>query len=378
MKNLKFLTIVLALLFVNQLDGQYLEPFSSVNKGILQGPCGATAMTCANFDFDDVNWFVNGDLSGIDSGDFVSTDGSDLSFEDVDEETCWESPILDISAVAGTFSLSVDVTYTGFDSEDYIDVEYQIDGGAWNQIPNMVGGGAGTIQFNVSNQTGSTNISQSGLSGTSTVSIRVCADFNLFGTFENASIDNVSVPEAGAVVLPVKWAHFDANSTEKGNLLEWSTSSEVNNEGFEIERSIDGFADFKKIGFVEGEGTSTTENHYEFLDFDQLGEVSYYRLKQIDFDGEYEYSHIVVVHNRDRGKINFAPNPFSTEIVLTSKSIDAIEGSMLKLFNSQGQIVFQREVTEHNMYNTIETSHLSSGMYFVQFGNGEMTRLVKL
>ncbi|MFT6783764.1 MAG: hypothetical protein ACJA1A_003705, partial [Saprospiraceae bacterium] len=193
------------ILFTNIGDtyGQYIETFAVPNKGVLAGPCsGSDGTTCTSNDFTGVNWVVNGDLSGVDSGDFISSDGTDLSFEDVDEEVCFETPLLDISGVAGNFSISADMVWTGFDSDDYIDLEYQIDEGVWVQVPNAAGGGDNTIEYvaPAANNDGSMTVIQTGLSGTTYLSIRVCTDFNLYGTFENVSIDNVSAPENGIMV----------------------------------------------------------------------------------------------------------------------------------------------------------------------------------
>ena len=85
------------------------------------------------------------------------------------------------------------------------------------------------------------------------------------------------------------------NKENKFSHLTWETALEINNNGFEIEKSLDGFS-FYTIGWVTGNGNSTVSHSYEFDDYKiELGETYYYRLKQVDYDGQFEYSNIVSV-----------------------------------------------------------------------------------
>ena len=370
------------------LQAQYTENFElpvTNDKGVLAGTCsGSDGTTCTINDFGGVNWSINGNLSMIAAGgeDFAKTIGGVMTFEDVDEEVCWESPILDISAVAGTFSISADVGWVGFDDADYIDVEYQVDGGVWNQVPNQLGGGTHTIQFNpASNNTGNTSVSEGGISGVATASIRVCGDINL-GTiggtlFEQITVDNVSVPEAGAVVLPVRWAEVKVQSLKEGNQLNWATYTEINNDRFEIEKSEGNNGDFRKIGTVEGAGYSLNVNRYEFLDTEINNSDSYYRIKQVDFDGNFEYSQIVLARTPMKDRIRFAPNPFSSQILISMNQEDLIDNTAIRMYDNFGQLVMQRQISSLNLDDPIETSHLPAGMYTIQFSNNEVVRMVK-
>lgn len=381
MKTLTIFKTVLFVIIACNVHCQYLETFPIPEKGIIMGPCpGGTSASCADTDFTGVEWDINGNFSGFDavSGaeDYLKTNGSGvLEFGgDIDEELCYESPVLDISAVAGAASFSVDLTWLSQDAADYIDVEYQLDGGVWVQIPNQFGGGSHTIDYGNSGNNGSGTISQTGLVG-NTLSIRVCPDTNT--SSEITTVDNVSVPEAGAVVLPVKWAEFTARSTSKGNQLNWATYTEVNNERFDIEKSVNGTSDFREIGSVEGAGTSTKTSRYEFLDRDQSSATSYYRIKQVDFDGHFEYSEIVVVQNNLKDKLHFTPNPFSSQLLISSNQQEVVEGTSIRMYNNQGQLVLEKEITNQNLNDPIDTDHLGAGMYSIQYSNGEVVRVVK-
>jgi hypothetical protein len=92
--------------------------------------------------------------------------------------------------------------------------------------------------------------------------------------------------------LPVTWLYFTARANDSHEVaLNWATASEINNDRFEIERSADG-SSFEKIGTVNGNGNSVQTIEYSFKDTTVQGGVYYYRLKQVDFDGHFEYSTI--------------------------------------------------------------------------------------
>ena len=109
--------------------------------------------------------------------------------------------------------------------------------------------------------------------------------------------------------LPVSLLHFSARNDGEQVLTTWTTASEINNDFFIVERSADGRS-FEPIGKVAGAGTSTLRNSYRFYDTHPLNGISYYRLKQTDFDGRYSYSDIAAVE-RNNNKISFSafPNP---------------------------------------------------------------------
>ena len=99
-----------------------------------------------------------------------------------------------------------------------------------------------------------------------------------------------------AAALDVKWLSFTGINNGNSNLLEWSTATEINNDHFDIERSSNGIS-FEKIGIVKGSGNSSTPLHYQAADNHPLGGNNYYRLRQIDIDGKYTYSVVIIVAN---------------------------------------------------------------------------------
>ncbi|HLG33018.1 MAG TPA: T9SS type A sorting domain-containing protein, partial [Ignavibacteriaceae bacterium] len=115
-------------------------------------------------------------------------------------------------------------------------------------------------------------------------------------------------------IVPVELISFSGFYENEKIILLWTTASELNNNGFEIQKSVDE-ENWQPISFVEGKGTSSEYNSYDFEDTYVSNEKNYYRLKQIDFDGTYTYSDIITVYSMDL-PLTFElfqnyPNPFN-------------------------------------------------------------------
>ncbi|MFA9215077.1 MAG: T9SS type A sorting domain-containing protein, partial [Candidatus Methylacidiphilales bacterium] len=161
--------------------------------------------------------------------------------------------------------------------------------------------------------------------------------------------------------LPVKLVNFSASLNNNQTELNWSTASETNNKGFEVERSTDG-ENFETIGFVKGNGNSNSINKYSFTDANQSS--AFYRLKQIDFDGKFEYSNIVKVSN-DEILVDLNPNPFNDNLVINSPTM--IENA--EIIDVTGKVKLMEIVNSNKA--TINTSALSNGIYFIRINNGQ-------
>ena len=360
-------TVILALfiLFNQSSFCQYIETFSTPNKGVLAGPCGATAASCSSNDFTGVNWSINGNLSGFDNDDIMATNASGVLFVggDIDEEMCFESPLINISAVVGGADISVDLGWIHHDNAEYIDVEYMLNGnGTWIQIPNQFGGGSHTVDFPGSGNTGSGTVTQGGLAGNS-LSVRVCVDSNTASSGESTTIDNVSVPNAGSV-LPVKWSDIRAAISNKGNTINWSTVNEINNESFEIQKRNDDDLEFHTIGEVDGQENSYRTKEYSFLDDNINGGTVYYRIKQNDLDGLFSYSDIVSLKNEKSSSFTSYPNPFKNRVTLSFENEENQQFD-IHIFDSFGRLVLVKNVKDTNNI-TIETHDFNKGIYYVK------------
>ncbi len=123
-------------------------------------------------------------------------------------------------------------------------------------------------------------------------------------------------------ILPIELMSFDANASEHGNELSWQTLSEINNDYFILETSKDA-RNFQAIGSVKGAGNSNELLSYYLMDKNPIASITYYRLKQVDFDGKFSYSDIVSVRRIDDGEVVISPNPVKNVLNIELKTIQA-------------------------------------------------------
>ncbi|HLP15394.1 MAG TPA: T9SS type A sorting domain-containing protein [Bacteroidota bacterium] len=176
--------------------------------------------------------------------------------------------------------------------------------------------------------------------------------------------------------LPVELSNFTCTPSGKNVLLAWSTATEKNNHGFEIERragdaqSAGMSGNWQKVAFVEGAGTSNAVHSYHYSDAVTAGRYEY-RLKQIDRDGSYEYSKVlearVAFTAEDYGMTQNYPNPFNPATTIRF-AVNAVQHATVKVFNSLGQEVrtlFNETAQPQKMYSIVfDATGLPSGTYY--------------
>ena len=184
------------------------------------------------------------------------------------------------------------------------------------------------------------------------------------------------------IPLPVELTSFTAEAEDQRVILKWTTATELNNNGFEIQRRVDE-SDFATVGFVKGEGTATNQKEYSYIDKDLVDGKYFYRLKQVDYNGTYEYSDVIEVDVRTLDEFfleqNF-PNPFNptTTIgyVLKEKS-----NAKLILLNAIGEevAVLINEEQEKGFHKVeFNAASLPSGVYFYQLKAGSFVETKKM
>jgi len=183
-------------------------------------------------------------------------------------------------------------------------------------------------------------------------------------------------------LLPVDLISFGAEVDNKIVALNWSTATEVGNEGFKIEHSLDGET-WREISSVNGNGTSEVTNTYEFIHEYPSSGMNYYRLKQVNFDGSFEYSEVVSVNftfeNEEIGALY--PNPSNSGEV-TLNYISKGNGSLdVAIFDVTGKLVSSQSYSTVNGINilTIDSSPLGKGSFIVKLDdkiNSTSRRLV--
>jgi len=177
--------------------------------------------------------------------------------------------------------------------------------------------------------------------------------------------------------LPVNFLTFTAkyNEDKKGVDLKWATASEENNSHFDVEKSVNGM-DFQKITAVDGSGNSTSVHNYSAFDArPYYKEINYYRLKQVDYDGNFHYSDVVaVVVEHPETYFSISPNPitYESKIHYNSSMADAWNVS---IYSEMGNKVFERQVKSEQGPNELDVpfKSLGQGVYLIKMKDSNQT-----
>lgn len=162
------------------------------------------------------------------------------------------------------------------------------------------------------------------------------------GSEDGQSVDSyvVELPSYEQISLSIELITLEARSTSEGIMLTWSTASETDNQGFEIEVKSEGTA-WQLVGYVEGHGTTTSQTDYEFAYAEPLPGVNQLRLKQIDFDGTYNYSQVVEVSSDGAvgpEMVQLYPNPTSSNAQVRMR-VGASQQVAVNLYDVAGRKV---------------------------------------
>ncbi len=180
--------------------------------------------------------------------------------------------------------------------------------------------------------------------------------------------------------VPVELIYFNAEKDGITSLLTWATASEINNSHFEVLRSVDAI-NWTKIGEVTGNGTTQQRIQYQFVDKQPL-KVNYYRLRQVDFDGQSELTQIKQV-NFDAvvTSILSYPNPTADKVVLNINKINRAEAINIMVSDLTGRTVVQNELIEtknETIAHSVDLSLLQKGMYIIHVVIGEEKHSIKI
>ena len=177
--------------------------------------------------------------------------------------------------------------------------------------------------------------------------------------------------------LPVSLISFTTQKQNNSSLLQWQTSNEINNNYFDIERSLNSKI-FSSIGTKQGLHNDGI-NNYSFIDKAPLKGINYYRLKQVDKDGKYTYSGIASVEFLNDGSgFAVAPNPADNIINVIIPSSNSI--SEIIIYNIVGKKLLHEQIAANITSKQINISQISSSVYnvvLIQNGKREMMKLVK-
>ncbi len=155
--------------------------------------------------------------------------------------------------------------------------------------------------------------------------------------------------------LPVTWMNFTGAIKEKTIQLNWSVASQLNNKGFDIQRSSNG-NNFQSIGFVN----ATSVTNYSFTDNAPLANINYYRLRQIDHNGDATYSNTIAIKSNSKNQFTIFPNPVKDYFIVQAATTKNIQ---YHIVNANGQII-TRGITNNG--KQIDVSQLPKGTYALQ------------
>lgn len=199
-----------------------------------------------------------------------------------------------------------------------------------------------------------------------------------YGQFTIASDSNQNA-------LPVTLTALTAKAEGSNVVTKWTTGSELNNLGFDLERSVDGKS-FEAVTFVKGAGTSSVTHHYGYNDANAFAQanVLYYRLKQVDMDGKFTYSQVVKVSSnmQKASTVNVFPNPFTTAYSVTLDVQNDATVTMT-MTDIQGRTVASETTFAHKGNNTLTLNNiaaLQAGVYFLKVnvdGENQVIKLIK-
>ncbi|GEM_PF-3050086 len=204
------------------------------------------------------------------------------------------------------------------------------------------------------------------------------------GNINNASCrvlsNEVFLKGPDEIPLPITLGTFTVTKQNTKALLKWTTLSEKENAYFEVYRSTNG-VQFERVGTVAGSGTTGSTNNYQFTDdIEGISGIIYYRLKDIDYDGNGTYSKIISLRGENNAAtgISVYPNPFVADIKVTVNS-SREHMATIRLTNIAGQVLVSKQVMVQRGQNIVvlpELNKLQKGLYIVEFVSDD-TRVVE-
>ncbi len=181
--------------------------------------------------------------------------------------------------------------------------------------------------------------------------------------------------------LPISLLLFTPFCNGNNIVLNWSTASETNNDYFTVERSLDAIS-WQVVTTVNGAGNSNIILNYKTTDTNPLEGISYYRLKQTDYDGKSEtFSAVAVscVSNTEQPSVLYFPNPFTSEITVENKNVTS-ENASITVYDIFGSKVFTKTIDRDELGKTftLNLSDLAKGIYTIEFRSNSYSNTGKI
>ncbi|BDS14711.1 T9SS type A sorting domain-containing protein [Aureispira anguillae] len=286
-----------------------------------------------------------------------------------------------------------ETVYGGFDPSNRV-AEVDAAAGLCQTITGFTIGNTYTLSFDCSRRTncGPTlqsmdiNINGGALStsvsrnGTAFAWVNESFSFTATATTHTITFDGTSTSTCGLIIndvslasapntLPIIVERFEVAIVNQTAQINWSTVTEINNAFFALEHSTNGL-DWNLLDKVDGAGNSSLELDYALTHFNPVVGYNYYRLKQVDFDGKFTYSNVIVAEFKSAynyPKITVSPNPVDHQLKLTGPFS---ERSSIRVFNAMGKEVSNAVIIDqHPSYSSLNVAALKTGIYFLKTKN---------
>lgn len=345
---------------------------TAVFSGVSLSSSGASDMFVAKYDASgNLGWVKQADGANSRGGQAITIDASDNSY------------VTGYIGNATTFFGSPNLTATPSGIQDVFVAKYDASG---NVLCVQTAGGPGGNDVGMG--VGIDGTGNAYVTGYFTNNATFPGSPNITISSNASSYDmflSKWVPCAAAV-LPIEMLSLKVKNTGESNILEWTTTSQINNDFFVIERKSEGENGWEKTGKVKGARNNNSTSSYQFTDSHfspSNSHILYYRLQQVDFDGSFTYSNIVSVTIEQSSSLAISayPNPAKENLQLTISNWQSANKEIgVSIYDVVGREISKSKFLMLNYSFLIDISSLSKGIYFLQLKNGTdqtQTKFVK-
>jgi hypothetical protein len=367
------------------------------------GGTGDNAVFFHDFNSDGNGWTNTGTTNWL-NGNAIHSTGADGNFWHTDASPygndaslILQSPVLDLTGETN-LSLHIDLRYDTEADFDGFKIEYSDDGGTtwydlgqhlddlnWYNDTDLDAFAAGEDGWSGDNgawQTSELDL-PAVLEGNANARFRILFASDANTTAVGVAIDNFSI-YGDVVPLPVELLSFEGALNGTNIDLSWATASEENNDFFEIQRSSNG-KDFYTLGQVSGNGTVNERRYYHYVDRNPEMGVNFYRLKQVDFDGQFEIHKTIGIDQASstaRFEVVLRPNPskFTNRFEISVLSDDTTRPLSVRLMSISGAVFFDEVIDNgvNTKLSLVPYASLGTGIYVLSVIQGNQRSVSKL
>ena len=330
--------------------GSFVLPFNGT----------ATSWNISNFDFSQ-SWTLTGTLD-FGSGNLANSESGKLEVS-----VGVRNPMTSTTLTSFCAGGNTTVSYTGLLPNRSYTVNYDI-AGAPAASPSFTTDASGNGSFSIGPLTAA-NYNQ--LFTTSSV-------LASGGCTHAATVLNTAtlLENSGCAILPVTFGQVDARENSQGVQISWTTVTETNNSHFLVERSMDG-RNWSTIGKVNGQGNSSIIRQYIYVDTEDRSGRLIYRVRQVDFDGQFSFSKTRIVDRRTRGRILITPVPATDQLTIDTQGLSSV--TEIQVISYSGAIVYHQK--KPGRHQQIRLESWRAGTYVVKLlfadGSQQTHRIIK-